>query len=233
MTAILQEPTIHPALSPFPKIADYGFVSNCHTGALVGLDGSVDWLCWPRFDSGACFAALLGGAGAETVPKLVGNGVALFGADLHQGRRGVEEHQLGAADERGQVAQVELDRGRCVTAGERQLEAQLGEPVATGDVGEGAVADQRAEGRGERRPQALGAALRRARPGSTRRRPRRDRPRNRHRQNAANNAAGMVVGTTIPRRTSMRVPTRPLAPQRCGCGGISRPRAPAACGQLV
>src|SRR5207253_2638426 len=38
----------------------YAFLSDTQTGALVGRDGSVDWLCFPRFDSGACFAALLG-----------------------------------------------------------------------------------------------------------------------------------------------------------------------------
>jgi GH15 family glucan-1,4-alpha-glucosidase len=42
------------------KIEDYAFLSDTQTGALVGRDGSVDWLCFPRFDSGACFAALLG-----------------------------------------------------------------------------------------------------------------------------------------------------------------------------
>ena len=59
MTAVLKEPTTHPRLSPFPKIADYAFVSNCHTGALVGLDGSVDWLCVPKFDSPSVFGSLL------------------------------------------------------------------------------------------------------------------------------------------------------------------------------
>jgi GH15 family glucan-1,4-alpha-glucosidase len=43
-------------------IEDYGLVGDCRTGALVGRNGSVDWLCWPRFDGAACFAALLGDA---------------------------------------------------------------------------------------------------------------------------------------------------------------------------
>ncbi len=42
------------------KIEDYGFLSDTQTAALVSRDGCVDWLCFPRFDSGACFASLLG-----------------------------------------------------------------------------------------------------------------------------------------------------------------------------
>ncbi|MDQ3655722.1 MAG: glycoside hydrolase family 15 protein, partial [Chloroflexota bacterium] len=43
------------------RIGDYAFLGDLHTGVLVSRQGSIDWCCFPRFDSGACFAALLGG----------------------------------------------------------------------------------------------------------------------------------------------------------------------------
>jgi len=49
-----------PEAAPHRRIEDYGLIGNMHSAALIGRDGSIDWLCLPRFDSAACFAALIG-----------------------------------------------------------------------------------------------------------------------------------------------------------------------------
>jgi len=69
------------------RIEDYALIGDCETAALVGKDGSIDWLCWPRFDSGACFAALLGG------PEH-GHWVIAPAGEVTRNKRRYQEHTL-------------------------------------------------------------------------------------------------------------------------------------------
>jgi len=61
MTTVAKQtlPQSAAAPSPFPPIAEYAFLSNCHTGALIAPDGAVDWLCAPSFDAPSMFGSLL------------------------------------------------------------------------------------------------------------------------------------------------------------------------------
>jgi len=89
------------------QIENYALIGNCKTAALVGRDGSIDWLCWPRFDSGACFAALAGGpehrrwliaprdAGARVTRRYLDGSLILV--TTFETADGAVEHRLHAA----------------------------------------------------------------------------------------------------------------------------------------
>jgi len=100
------------------RIEHYALIGDCHTAALVGTDGSMDWLCFPRFDSAACFAALLGGpeqgrwllapAGKVTsVERRYLNDSLILQTDFHTHRGSVRVVDfMPASDERWDVVRI-------------------------------------------------------------------------------------------------------------------------------
>ena len=94
-------------MQPYPPIGDYALIGDCHSAALVSRDGSIDWCCLPRFDSGSTFARLLdwerGGHCSLTPSRAVGHHAAYLDDtlvllhDVQGRRRGARDRLLHAA----------------------------------------------------------------------------------------------------------------------------------------
>ena len=124
------------------RIEDYALLGDCETAALVSGGGSIDWLCWPRFDSGACFAALLGtpehgrwlieaaDEGARTTRRYRGNTLIL---ETHIVTAGGEATVIDFMPPRGRnsdiVRLVRGDRGRVRMRTELVLRFDYGRAV--------------------------------------------------------------------------------------------------------
>ncbi len=139
-------------------IETYAMVGNCFTAALVGLDGSVDWLCLPNFGSGACFAALLGTpengrwqvapTGPYTATRRYRGDTMILETDVHHGRR-----------RRGPGGRLHAPAGR-----RRHVVREPGPHRPAGD-GDGVAAVGRGAAVRLRPRQAVGAAVRGRRQG--------------------------------------------------------------------
>ena len=91
--------------SPFPPIADYGFLSDCETCALVAPSGNVEWLCLPRFDSPSVFGAML--------DRDAGHVPARPGRRGRAGRPPLPAGHDGARDELGHAAAAGSSSATC------------------------------------------------------------------------------------------------------------------------
>ena len=91
------------------RIEDYALIGDCETAALVSKGGSIDWLCWPRFDSAACFSELLGDANHgrwSVAPAAVGSDIKVSRRYAHNTL--ILETEFTSADGKNAVVLVDF-----------------------------------------------------------------------------------------------------------------------------
>ena len=109
-------------VSVMARIEDYAMVGDLHTAALISTEGSIDWLCLPRFDSPACFSALLDtpaagrwllapAGGGECTRRRYRKGTLILETEWETARGQGQDHRLHAAPRRSGGHRA--DRGRC------------------------------------------------------------------------------------------------------------------------